>query len=440
MPLSIRFMLLSLLSTLFFSLSLYGEVPKNVPKIESHSRQKQLQKTIKDRTLKLSPEETTLQFQILKELKKQAEERESTDALGIEKPEIFQKLMKFPERNRGKLFRIEGEIRHVTKLSVDKNNQGITSLFRIVFYPSRSERLPLLLVCTSLPKGVVEGENLFWEGTVVGLFFKISLLPEGRKSSAAPLLLLESISPEQKTNLAMGLSSELFSVINHKSKKMGAAESDLYYRVLQLAQTVPYKKQVVAARQFGKISRAKRPRYRNKPKLSFATYYDLFKHYKEYEGKPVTLKGVVREHKQYPAGKNDYGITTLHELWVFNEDAQHNPAVFICTTVPDDFPIGKEITEMVEVTGFFFKMYGYQAEDNTRRIPLLLGRTFQWSPTESPSAKTDWRWVASVAVLFSLILFTLWRTRRRDKAYQAKRAEKEMPEEIDFKNLEEDME
>ncbi len=436
MFLSIRFMFLFLLGTLFLSPFSYGEEPKKVTGMSSDSLQKQLQETIKDRTLSLSPKEIALQFQILK---KQAEERESTDTLNIEKPEIFQKLMKFPEKNRGKLFQIKGEIRHVTKLSVDKNKWGITSLFQIVFYPSYSERLPLLLVCTSLPKGVVEGENLFWEGTVVGLFFKILLLPEGRKSSAAPLLLLESISPQQNTNLAMGLSSEHFAAVNHKSKKMGAAESDLYYRVLQLAQTVPHKKQVAAARQFEKICRAKRSRYRNKPKLSFATYYDLFTHYKEYEGKPVTLKGVVREHKQYPAGKNDYGITTLHELWVFNEDAKNNPAVFVCTTVPDDFPIGKEIAEMVEVTGFFFKMYGYQAEDNMRRVPLLLGRTIKWSPAESPSAKTDWRWIASITVLFCLILFTLWRTRRRDKAYQAKRAKKEMPEEIDFKNLEEGM-
>src|SRR5262249_2695751 len=46
-----------------------------------------------------------------------------------------------------------------------------------------------------------------------------------------------------------------------------------------------------------------------------------------------------------------------------------------------------DITEEATVTGYFLKMYGYAAQDTTRKAPLILSQTVQWRPQRAP---TNW--------------------------------------------------
>lgn len=438
MPKLTRFINLSLLGMLVY-LVLPSLSSADPVKIET---QKTIQQIVQDRTIELSPKEVILRKRLLLQLLMQNDEGIKEEIQAVKNGSVFQLLMKYPDKNRGMLFRIEGEIRHVVKLSAENENRekdfGINTIYETQFYPFDSEGMPLILHSATLPEGVNPGRNLLLQGSVDGIFFKIQSLPEGSKPAVAPLLLVQSISLDQEDETTIGFPLEFFSVVNHKSLGISTVESDLYYRILKFVQ-MHSDEQRAEAKQFQKICRGKRPRYQKKTKLAFATYYDLFKHYKEYVGKPVTLKGVARKHIQYPADENDYGITTLHELWVYDVDAQHNPAVFVCTTVPKGLPEGEEITETVQMTGTFFKMYGYQAKDTVRRVPMLLGGKIEWLPDESPAPnKNTTRWMMIASVLFCMVVFALWRMRRRDKEFQNERDQTELPDEPDFSQLKED--
>ena len=128
----------------------------------------------------------------------------------------------------------------------------------------------------------------------------------------------------------------------------------------------------------------------------------------EYRGRPVSLHGKFRRLVTYDAGKNDQGFDRLHEGWFFADDAQGNPAVVIFTEQPAGLPGGGDIEEEVSVTGYFLKMYGYSAQDTTRRAPLILARTVRWHPQQpqarwNPSPQTYLVFSAGILVVGLLI-------------------------------------
>ncbi|MEI6324334.1 MAG: hypothetical protein WCO91_02665 [Gemmataceae bacterium] len=45
------------------------------------------------------------------------------------------------------------------------------------------------------------------------------------------------------------------------------------------------------------------------------------------------------------------------------------------TDLPKGMPVGGSVVATVEVTGYFFKVYGYRAQDGLRAAPMLLAKT-----------------------------------------------------------------
>lgn len=126
---------------------------------------------------------------------------------------------------------------------------------------------------------------------------------------------------------------------------------------------------------------ARNDEYHRKPE-SFPLYADIFTNSQNWQGSLVTLQGYVRQVISYPGDAAMFGGQPLHELWLFTEDSQHNPAVIVTASLPRDFPSGAPVIDRVTVTGCFFKPYVYRSTAEHRIAPLILAGRITWNPTD----------------------------------------------------------
>ena len=114
---------------------------------------------------------------------------------------------------------------------------------------------------------------------------------------------------------------------------------------------------------------------------SFPMYVDVFQNPDRWHGRLVTLKGHVRRVITYNGDSTLFDSQPLHELWLFTDDSQSNPAVVVTPSLPADFPVSSPLTDSVTVTGCFFKMYVYRSQQENRMAPLLLAGHVSWNPS-----------------------------------------------------------
>jgi len=114
----------------------------------------------------------------------------------------------------------------------------------------------------------------------------------------------------------------------------------------------------------------------------FETFVDLFTNPDEWQGQLVTLRGHVRHVLSYPAKHPEFAGENLHELWLYTDDSQSNPAVIVTRNLPEDFPMEADVIDHVSVTGCFFKPYVYRGQESRRLAPLILASRVQWMPTD----------------------------------------------------------
>ncbi|MEO2017288.1 MAG: hypothetical protein ABGZ53_23265 [Fuerstiella sp.] len=143
-----------------------------------------------------------------------------------------------------------------------------------------------------------------------------------------------------------------------------------------------YRRQKVALQRQLNYRIGRYRQYREDPQ-SFQTYVDMFQFPEVWHGHLVTLQGHVRHMVSYPGDErfSNGRRRQLHELWLFTDDSQHNPAVIVTANLPPDFPLEAEIVDRVQVTGCFFKRYVYGSQDTDRIAPLILAGTVSWEPT-----------------------------------------------------------
>lgn len=134
-----------------------------------------------------------------------------------------------------------------------------------------------------------------------------------------------------------------------------------------------------------------------------------------FRGKLVTMHGHIRRLVPYDALKNDFGVTRLYEAWFYTKDSATNPAVIICTSIPDGIPTGDRIAEEASVTGYVFRLHQYEAKSNKGRYaPMILASRIEWRPREPPREPPAWLPGALVALLV-LIAAAIVFYGRRDK-------------------------
>lgn len=178
-------------------------------------------------------------------------------------------------------------------------------------------------------------------------------------------------------------------------------DREAYFKMLKLAYMVAPDDLRLLAQEFREERHAASPRFRRRPVEKFPVFVDLFQHPEVYRGHPVTLHGVLRRLVTFDPGPNTQGIDTVYEGWLYPDDGQSNPAVVVFTEKPDGLPIGGDITEEISVTGYFLKMYGYQAQDAARKAPLILAHSVRWRPQHE---QTAWKPSTQTYVVVTLIV------------------------------------
>lgn len=194
-------------------------------------------------------------------------------------------------------------------------------------------------------------------------------------------------------------------------------DREAYFRILKLTEKLDPDELRQLAHEF-REDRHGASKYRQRPIAKFPLFVDLFQHPAQYRGRPVSLHGYFRRLVSYDAGKNDQGLNELYEGWFYPDEGQGNPAVVIFLEKPEGLPIGADITEEISVTGYFLKMYGYEAHDTARKAPLILAQTVRWRPQRerarwNPSSQMYFAVTAGMIVIAFLIGIGVRETRLR---------------------------
>ena len=165
-------------------------------------------------------------------------------------------------------------------------------------------------------------------------------------------------------------------------------EAETYYQVLGYARDVDTNRIKEAANRFLK-ERWKQSKSQKRPFEKFPVYVDIYQHPELYQGRPVIMSGHVQRTVKSNASKNDFGIETICEAWLYTEDSQSNPTVVISTNFPEGFPIGEQAIDHVTVTGYIYRMYTYDARDTRRFAPLLIAHEIKWTPISDAAQKSS---------------------------------------------------
>jgi hypothetical protein len=115
-------------------------------------------------------------------------------------------------------------------------------------------------------------------------------------------------------------------------------------------------------------------------KAAPVTYVQLLQQSSDYRGELVTMRGIVRRAHPAKTPRNEYGLTDYYQAWLWPSDHPQDPVVVWSLHLPEGFPIGMEVAEPVEVTGFHFKIFVYKSADGlVRRAPMLLAGNVRWT-------------------------------------------------------------
>ena len=222
----------------------------------------------------------------------------------------------------------------------------------------------------------------------------------------------------EPTTLDRGASinPQLLEVVQDNTVNLQYEERDVYFRMLLLTQEIPLSRQEQFAADFREERRLANPRYAKRKPSEFQPFVDLFQNPAEYRGRPVSLHGILRKLTKFDSGKNTLGIEEAYEGWLYTDDAQSNPTVVVFTSKPQNLPVGGDLSEEIRVTGYFLKMYGYEAQDATRTAPLLLAGEVEWRPGPEKYVAKSLSLETYLLVGFLVLLggYAMWQTDRRE--------------------------
>ena len=147
-------------------------------------------------------------------------------------------------------------------------------------------------------------------------------------------------------------------------------------------------------------------------------FIDVYRSPEHYRGRPMTLEGRLRRLVKFAPGENDFGARHVYEGWVYTQDSQQNPAVVIFTRKPPELPLGGDLSEHVRFTGYFLKLYGYEAQDTTRSAPLFVAGELEWAPQPAviPASATSPVWYVATTLLAMWALWIVYRGHVRQHA------------------------
>jgi hypothetical protein len=90
--------------------------------------------------------------------------------------------------------------------------------------------------------------------------------------------------------------------------------------------------------------------------------------------------------------------------------------VVIFTSKDERLLVNGDIQEEVQFTGYYFKMYGYDAEDTTRKAPMILAGEVEWTPHPYKAVyhQLPLGWYGLATLVFLIGCYMVWQTNRRE--------------------------
>lgn len=144
----------------------------------------------------------------------------------------------------------------------------------------------------------------------------------------------------------------------------------------------------------------------------------------KYRGQLITVKGRLKRLTPLKVNENSYGIEHLYEGWFFSKDSGTHPWRVLCTKLPKDIPQGTNLEKMpaVQITGYYFKKYGYpSAAGKLQTAPLLIAGQIRWFPpaaAETASSSGAAKYVVSLFLVIGVALaFMIWRFTVNDQQF-----------------------
>jgi hypothetical protein len=145
-------------------------------------------------------------------------------------------------------------------------------------------------------------------------------------------------------------------------------------------------------------------------------------------GQVLTVSGRLKMLQGWPVQENKVGITTLYEGWMTTADSGSYLWRLLFTRLPDGVEPGDDLDVSVNVTGYFFKRYGYQALESYRTAPMVIVSELTVLPpppvTEQEEIARDMTTLALVflGILAGMTGLMVWYFRRSDRRYANSRA------------------
>lgn len=348
---------------------------------------------------------------------------------------LMQDRDRSPQKYWGKPVSLHGHLKDLQKIPGPREGENASPWYEgrlKLFDLDKTVRFVTRLVPENLPIG----KNLEIPVSVIGYIFPLE--SEDAENTLEPLIVarwVRWLKPEVDPRLLLNVKDVTIGIKNEE-------ESNAYYRTLLQAKLVDQQTQKELAETFWK----KREEELKRPRPIFV---DLFKSLDSdpsiYRGQLVTLTGTLRELKKWEEMKGDvkdvnaYGLETLYEGWIFAEDSQSNPTVVVFTENPDNLPEGPNLNIPVKVTGYVFKMYGYESKDPKnplRKAPMLLAKGLE-KRNVPEAASFPMEWIAGVLIVLGLgVGLYVWSSNRTDKQFREEQHKKEEDEEPpQFDNL-----
>lgn len=208
----------------------------------------------------------------------------------------------------------------------------------------------------------------------------------------------------------------LLGAIQHRSLGLLEAEGPAYYQVLEQARQLDAATQETAGKR--NVLRHQ-TEFRKDPKnarIKFSLFADVFNNPDHYLGELISMSGYVRKVLKHPMDPDDPAGVQTYEAWMYPPDSQHNPVVIVFSELPADMPMGGNLVESIDVTGYFFKIYGYRAQDGIRAAPMLLAKTITWKPqVKRDNANERIIYFAVTGGLVLLFILAFWGISRRNR-------------------------
>ncbi len=107
----------------------------------------------------------------------------------------------------------------------------------------------------------------------------------------------------------------------------------------------------------------------NPQQVSFS---EVFGQPRSFRGRLVRMRGTLRRLEKVAAPANNYAIDDYWQGWMEPLEGPASPVVVQCLRIPEGMPGGMKIDEPVEIVGYFFKNYAYNATDAIRVAPLIM--------------------------------------------------------------------